>query len=198
LLRRLGVDARPEDMRLTVPPSGREYAEGFRRERGLSGGDYVVVAPPTRWVTKLYPVRHWRRVVAGLAKEMPVAVVGAPSEEERRLCREIAVDQGEAVVDLAGQTSIPQLVGLVAGSAGVVCCDSATKFIAPAVGVGCVTLMGPTRVKRTGPFLRGKALVADVPCQGCLKKRCSHISCMQSISPDLVLETALPMIRGGR
>ena len=156
-----------------------------------------MAVPPTRWQTKLYPTRHWRRVVEALSAETTVVLVGSPSAEERDLCAAIAAGQSKAVVDLSGQTKLPELAALIAGSAGVICSDSAAKFIAPAVGVECVCLMGPTRIERTGPYLKGHAMVADVPCAGCLKKRCSHISCMQSISPESVIATASELFLEG-
>jgi heptosyltransferase-1 len=185
LARLLGVEARREDMTLAVTDEGRRFAEAFRRERGLGGGEFLVFVPPTRWVTKCYPPRHWRAVTQSLGRRMPVAVVGTAAD--RALCEHVA-DAGGAAVSLAGQTSIPQMVGLIAAAACVVCSDSAAKFIAPAVGTDVVTLIGPTRLERTGPVLGGRALVADVPCQGCLRRRCGHITCMQTIRPEAVTE----------
>ena len=86
------------------------------------------------------------------------------------------------------------MVGLIAASGGVVCCDSAAKFIAPAVGVDVVTLLGPTRLERTGPYPRGTAVVANVPCQGCLRRRCRHITCMDLIAPAEVISAARDML----
>jgi len=162
------VEAGREDMTLRVTDEGRRFAEAFRRERGLGGGEFLVLVPPTRWVTKCYPDRHWRAVTKTLAGRMPVAVIGTAAD--RALCQRIAAAGGDAAVDLAGQTSIPQMVGLIASAACVVCSDSAAKFIAPAVGTDAVVLIGPTRLERTGPVLGGRAVVADVPCQGCLRR----------------------------
>ena len=86
------------------------------------------------------------------------------------------------------------MVGVIAASAGVICSDSAAKFIAPAVGVDVVVLIGPTRVERTGPYLRGRAVLADVPCRGCLKKSCRHLTCMQMIRPAEVVAAAKEML----
>lgn len=99
------------------------------------------------------------------------------------------------VLNLAGQTSVAQMVGVIAASGGVICCDSAAKFIAPAVGVPAVALLGPTRVEHTGAFspseqVKVESIVAPVPCQGCLKKRCRHITCMELIDPASVVQAA--------
>lgn len=197
LARQLGIDARKDDMTLTVSEAGREFAEAFRSERGLEGKDFIVCVPPTQWATKRYPIRHWRRVVGELSKEITVALLGSGAESERLMCRQVSEGLGASVANLAGRTSIPQMVGLIAASSGVICSDSAAKFIASAVGVEVITLMGPTREERTGPYPRGRTIVADIPCRRCLKKRCSHITCMESIRPGLVLAAARDMMGRG-
>ncbi len=126
----------------------------------------------------------------------PVALVGSPAEDERAACAAVAEGLSETVVDLAGKTSLPQLVALLAKAKLVICGDSATKFIASAVGTDGLCLIGPTQNQRTGPFPTGRAIIADVPCQGCLKKRCGHITCMQSITPEQVLAAANDFLEG--
>jgi heptosyltransferase-1/heptosyltransferase-2 len=194
LARALGIDARREDMVLEVPACGRDFAESFRRRLGLDGGEFLVFVPPTRWATKSYPARHWRRVAAAMARRMPVALLG--TRADRPLCAEIA-SAGGGVVNLAGQTTIPQMVGLLAASACVVCSDSAAQHIAQAVGTDVVALIGPTRPERTGPLIRGRAVVAAVSCQGCLRRRCRHITCMQTIAPSAVISAVEEMLARG-
>lgn len=192
LARALGVDCRPEDMNLRVPPAGAAFAEESCRRHGLRRGEFLVCVPFTRWRTKNYPLRHWRSVAESLRGRTKLVLLGMA--EDRAGAEAIAAGM-EGVVNLAGQTDIPQMVGLIAASAGVLCGDSAAKFIAPAVGVPAVVVVGPTRVERTGPYLRGQAVVADVPCQGCLKRSCRHVTCMESIEPLRVVEAAEEMLR---
>ncbi|MDY6913501.1 MAG: glycosyltransferase family 9 protein [Planctomycetota bacterium] len=190
LARSLGIDAGEQDMTLQVTDAGRRFAEQLTRQHGLRSGDFIVCSVPTRWATKQYPVRHWRAVAAELAKEVPVVLSGSPAQAERLLCDAVAEGLGSGVINLGGRTDIQQMVGLIAASAGVICCDSAAKFIAPAVGVDSITLIGPTRPEHTGPYLLGRAIIADVPCRGCLKRRCRHITCMQLIKPADVIAAA--------
>ena len=192
LARELGIDARPADMRLEVSSAGHEFTGKLCASYDLHPSGYLVCVPPTTWSTKIYPVRNWRKVIEELSRKIPIVLLG--SADDREFCRRIADGLQSGVTDLTGQTTIEELVGVIAGSAGVICSDSAAKFIAAAVGVECVTLIGPTQVSRTGPYLRGKAIVADVPCQGCLKRRCRHITCMQSIDPADVISAADAML----
>ena len=196
--RALGIDARDEDMTLTVLPEAAAVATSLLADRNIDAGRFLAVVPPTRWETKKYPVAHWRTVIETLAAERDIVLLGSPAPDEIALCAAVADGLGPRVHDLAGQTSLPQLTALIAQSAGVVCCDSAAKFIAPAVGVDCVCILGPTRAGRTGPFLRGVALVSDVECTGCLKKRCpkSVQDCMESIAPQAVIDAARAMLEG--
>jgi lipopolysaccharide heptosyltransferase I len=192
LARALGIDCSGDDMTLAVPTAGRAFAERIADEHGLTRKGFVACVPPTRWDTKRYPVRHWRAVIEQLVKDLPVAVLGPPAEVD--LCRGVADGIG-GVLNLAGQTSLGELVGVLAAAAGVVCSDSAAKFLAPAVGTDVVTLLGPTRVERTGPYRLGTALLAPVACQGCLRKRCDHLACMESIAPDRVVAAAKEMLK---
>jgi len=180
----LGLDARREDMTLSTSAEGEAFAESFRARREVAGREYLVFVPPTRWKTKLYPVRHWRALTAALAERAPIAIVGTGADAE--MCSRIARSAGPGVIDLAGQTTIPQMVGLIAASACVVCSDSAAQYIAQAVGADVVVLIGPTRPRHTGPILAGRRITAPVPCQGCLRRTCRHVTCMQAIDPQSV------------
>ena len=214
----LGIDARPEDFTLQVSPEGKAFAQEFLHARGLREKEYIVCVPPTRWPTKLYPVRHWRTVVGELAKRRTVVLMGAPGDRE--LCESILCGTGilpvssppnpakalaglsdepgsnfPTIFNLAGQTSVAQMVGLIAASGGVICSDSAAKFIAPAVGVNALALLGPTRVESTGPYVpdpsvQAESVIAPVACQGCLKRRCRHCICMELIDPKRVIDAA--------
>lgn len=191
LARLLGVDARPEDFRLPVPPSSRDWVEEFVSQHG---SDFVIVAPATRWPTKLYPANHWREVVQQLVRRTQVVLVAGPGEEH--LTAGLAHIEG--VINLAGQTTVPQLTALIDAGRGLVSCDSATMNIATALGAPQVTLIGPTEPARTGPYGQAEAVVqAPVPCRMCLKRNCSHIACMELILPVDVLAAVEERILSG-
>jgi heptosyltransferase-1 len=199
----LGLAVGKEDWRLVVTDGARKSAADFLAHSGLAGQRYILAVPPTRWVTKIYPVRHWRAVLAELSKRWPIIVAGSPARQEVELCRQVtqglgastdgpvsATGTGHRVINAAGQTSLPQLAGLIAGAQGVICSDSAAQYIADALGVPAIALVGPTNPNRIRPHLHGRAVVADVPCQGCLKRDCGHIVCMESIQPSDIIAAA--------
>ncbi len=184
----LGIDATADDFTLRVSDRGRDFADRLLRRLGAENGGFVATVPPTRWPTKQYPAYRWRQVVANLATRRPVVLLGSPTKSERELCAAIARDQSPAVIDLCGETSVDEMVGVITASAAVACADSAAQYIAPAVGVPVVSIAGPTLPRRTGPYRLGRTIAADVPCSGCLRRRCSHITCMRLIEPRRVVE----------
>ncbi len=187
--RQLGIDATGDDLKLHVSDRGQRFAEATMAKHNLQPGRFVICTPPTRWPTKLYPPRLWRKVIAELTKNTRVVLIGGPGDVT--LCRTAAEGISNGVVDLAGQTDLQEMVGIIAASGAVVCSDSAASLIAPAVGVPVVAMLGPTRPERTGPYGENNvAVVADVPCQGCLKRSCSHITCMELIPPANVVDAA--------
>ncbi|MFW6132298.1 MAG: glycosyltransferase family 9 protein [Planctomycetota bacterium] len=191
----LGVAASREDMTLHVPDAARRFAEQFADEHGLTGRGFLVGVPPTRWQSKQYPVRHWRAVTRALADDAPLVLLGAPGDEP--LCDAVA-DDSPGVVNACGRTTIPQMAALIESAAGVICSDSAAKFIAPAVGTDAVVLIGPTRVEQTGPVGSARAILADVPCRGCRKRFCGHRTCMELIHPREVAAAGRAMLDGAR
>ncbi len=196
LARSLGINATDADMTLQTSHSGEVYFETLTREQGLDDNGYVVCVPPTRWATKRYPARRWRTVINRLRANHRVVVTGAPGDEA--YCQTIT-DGMDDVLNVTGKTSVEQLVGLIAHGAGVICCDSAAKFIAPAVNTDVVCLIGPTQTDRTGPFPTGEAIVSPALCQGCLRKRCRPTGiCMDLIAPSDVVTAAEAMLAGAR
>ena len=196
----LGVAVRSDDLRLHVGDDARGRWRRAAAEAGLPPEGFFALTAATTWTTKQYPLRHWISVARRLAATAPVALLGTAADEP--FCKAVAEGAGAGVVNAAGRTDLPSLVAALEAAGAVVCCDSAAKFIAAAVGTPCLTLIGPTRAHRTGPWPaagnRAATLVADVACQGCLKKRCRHITCMQLISPDRVAMAAGELLLVGR
>jgi ADP-heptose:LPS heptosyltransferase len=131
---------------------------------------------------------------------MPVAVIG--TQADRSECDEVAraaqAAKAGAGANLAGLTPLSVLPAVIAASAGVICCDSAVKFLAAATGRPCTVLIGPTRAERTGPYgPYGRVASAEIPCRGCLDRTCPHITCMQLIRPEDVIDAAVSMLREG-
>ncbi len=92
------------------------------------------------------------------------------------------------LLDWIGKTSLRELGALIKGARCYVSGDTGPLHIATALQKPLVTIYGPTRPDRTGPYgnPRATVLVSPAKCAGCLKKHCDHWTCMGEVTPDQV------------
>jgi ADP-heptose:LPS heptosyltransferase len=151
------------------------------------GGDrYAVLLPGTNWLTKRWPVERFKSMVAPLRDRFGLKSVVAGSPGEVDLAERVA-----GGINVAGKTTLRQLVALLQGAELVIANDSGPMHIAAALGKPMVTLFGPTNPVRTGPYAREDTVLRlDIPCSPCYSRTCSHQSCLQWMGIEPVLEAA--------
>jgi ADP-heptose:LPS heptosyltransferase len=106
------------------------------------------VHPGAAFGAKRWPVQRFAAVAAALARDgHRVVVTGGP--DEAALTGAVATASGG--LDLAGRTTITELLALVAGARLVVAGDTGIAHVATAYGVPSVTLFGPVGPAQWGP-----------------------------------------------
>jgi heptosyltransferase-2 len=98
-----------------------------------------------------------------------------------------APDTVSRVIDLAGRTSVRELVGLTERCRAFVSNDSGAMHVAAAVGCPVTALFGPTDERSTRPVGAHTVLTAAVFCRPCMLRDCpiDH-RCMKRITVDQV------------
>jgi heptosyltransferase II len=93
----------------------------------------------------------------------------------------------ERVVNLAGKTSLRELLSLINCCSLFLTNDSGPMHIASALGIPLVALFGSTDDTRTGPYNGGTVIHRHVECSPCYKRVCPvDFRCMTRISVDEV------------
>lgn len=153
----------------------------------LEGRDrYAVLMPGTNWDTKRWPVSHFDTLASQIRSKLDLPVVVAGAGDAVPLAKQIRAD-----LNLAGRTSLTQLIALLENASLVVANDSGPMHIASALNRPLVTIFGPTNPVRTGPYARPDTVVRlDIACSPCYSRKCSHMSCMHWLTPDSVLHQA--------
>lgn len=137
------------------------------REARQAGFKPVVMAPGSQWKTKQWTLEGFILVAQHMIKQgKKVVLVG--SSAEAKICSEIA-DKVQGVTNLAGKTSLTELVGLVSQAEVVFCNDSGPLHIAGLTGRPAVAVFGPTiPAQGYAPWnTRGKIVQAEVKCRPC-------------------------------
>lgn len=178
-------------------PERPQIAARLRAEWRTDEARWMVLLPGARWETKRWPAEHFAELVARLSSALPdTRFVCLGSRADAPLTARIAQRHPERVLDLAGRTSLPQMIEWVRLSRLVITNDTGPMHVAAALGRPVVALFGPTKPASTGPYgqLDGVLQNTSLDCVPCLKGACRRsepLECLRSITPAMVCESAL-------
>jgi len=101
-------------------------------------------------------------------------------------------------LNLAGKTSISQLMSLISRLDLFITGDSGPMHIAAAYKIPTVSIFGPTKDHVTCQWMNPKSIILkkELVCQPCMKRVCplKHHNCMENITSKEVMESALSLI----
>ena len=202
LLFRAGLIDKPqaiEEIRLRLTEAEEVWAERRLDAVGLSGPRFPVGLAPG---AAFGPAKRWLpERFAGLADRLigaldaDVLIFG--SAAERPLAEEIAGAMKHTPVIVAGDTSLRQLLALMARCRFMVTNDSGSMHLAAALGVPLVAIFGSTDERVTGPMgTRVRIVKRDVACSPCGRRVCPiDFRCMRDISVEEVFRASLEVVK---
>lgn len=199
----LGFADRPVHFELAQDSEAKAAIRSMLAEGGLADGQgYALLVPGTRWETKLWPAEFFAEAARMIRDQhgLPVVLAGAPDEVE--IAGRVASLAGNGVINLAGRTSVAQMIALVAGASVAIMNDTGPMHLAAALGRPLVTVFGPTSPVKTGPYRRMAGVCRlDLACSPCYLKRlaeCPHgHRCMKELSPATVADRVGLVLRQG-
>lgn len=165
-----------------------------------AGASWIVLLPGGRWETKRWPAPHFVELLQ-LMRPLPgikFAILGSP--DEQTLGQTIAAADPERCLNLAGQTTLPEMIEWIRLSRLVITNDTGPMHVAAALNRPVVALFGPTNPLSTGPYGQlGNVLQnTTLPCVPCQKQKCFYreqLACLRSITPQAVFEKARQMLQ---
>lgn len=155
------------------------------------GAEY---GPAKRW-----PAAHYA-ALARAKREVGWQVWLFGSDKDAAVTAEInALSDGQCV-DLAGKTSLVEVVDLLAAARCVVSNDSGLMHVAAAVGVPLIALYGSSDPVYTPPLSdQARVLSLNLSCSPCFKRECplGHFDCLNHLMPERVsaeMDTLTPYV----
>lgn len=163
----------------------------------------AAVIPGARWMNKRWPAEHYSKLMRQLAAEEPglgFAILGGG--EDKSLGKELAAAPSSGrVLDLTGQSSLPEMIEWVRACDYVITNDTGPMHVAAALRKPVVGLFGPTEPRRTGPYGQQQhALQLDLRCVPCMSPRCLHtptMECLRALTPEMVVASVKHRIPAG-
>ncbi len=113
----------------------------------LAPADYVLLHPTSAWQQKCWPQERWIDVCRDVLRDTPLQLVlsGGSSPWERDFCN--AIEQGlddRRVINMAGRTSMPEYLALLANARLVLTVDGSASHLAAAFARPMLAVFGPT------------------------------------------------------
>ncbi|MDD5762450.1 MAG: lipopolysaccharide heptosyltransferase II [bacterium] len=202
LLDRLGIPRPvPASLKLAVTEEEKEAMATRLASLGIARGAPIVAINPgatygsaKRW----YPDR-FAAVADALSAEWGASVVVVGSTGEAPLAGEIEAATRPPPINLAGKTTVRELMALLSLSSFLVTNDSGPMHIGAALGVPLVAIFGPTDWRRTSPWTSlAKVVRVEIDCSPCKRRVCDRgHECMLGVTPGMVIDAARQLLPGG-
>lgn len=146
---------------------------------------------------KCWPLAHFATLARQLNDDgFAVAVFGGPGD---RAAGEAIVQQcAGAARNLCGETSLTEVIDLLAACEAVVSNDSGLMHVAAAVQTPVVALYGSTSPAFTPPLTAHAAIMdLELSCSPCFKRECplGHLNCLTLMTPASVHAALVSLVK---
>lgn len=195
LVAELGIP-RPANpaMRLGVTGEEREAVSDRLASMGIPKGGRILGINPgaTYGSAKRWFPDRFAAVADALSEEWGASVVLMGSGPEMPLSAEVEAAMRRRPVNLAGRTTVRELMALLSLCGFLVTNDSGPMHIAAALGVPLAAVFGPTDWRTTSPWTRRARIVRiGVDCSPCMRRECDRgHECMLGVTADMVIAAA--------
>jgi len=129
--------------------------------------------------------------------EQKIILIGAPKEKEFVNCVLGQMPDKSNVESIAGKTSLPQLVEVLASAKLMLTTDSGPAHLANALGTHTVVLFGAGNENNTAPYnheRRSIIRLGKLSCEPCEKNVCVQFStpqCLELLETNAIIQTVL-------
>jgi heptosyltransferase-1 len=152
----------------------------------------VILNLGARWLTKRWPPEHYAEIGRRAVSKFGGGLIAVGAAEDRPLVDALARHIAPLrVLDLCGQTRLPQLAALSLESELMISNDTGPLHLAAAAGARVLGIYTCTSPRLTGPF--GPLATTVQSCIWCAPsflKNCNRLDCMTQLSPDHIWPAA--------
>jgi len=173
---------------------GREQGWQPSREpaRESTGVQRLVLCPGAEFGdSKQWPASHFADLAnKALAADWQVVIVGSANDAgiATSIQQQAQPQWQHNCINLAGRTSLAQVIDVIASATAVVSNDSGLMHIAAALQRPLLALYGSTSADFTPPLAdRVKLLASDIECRPCFQRTCplGHKRCLTELSAEM-------------
>ena len=203
LAEKLGTVVQDRSMQLFVTESERCNADRIFNQAKIDAHRPAIFLNPGAQfgAAKIWPIERYAALSDRFVERLGATVIMNTAPRERAIADEFARHARRAYVDLAKfEPDLGSLKEIIRRSNLMVTNDTGPRHIAAAMGIGVVSIFGPTHPEWTViNYARERVVQIKVECGPCQLKVCplDH-RCMTGIDVENVWEKSLELLQGNR
>ncbi|MEK6559607.1 MAG: lipopolysaccharide heptosyltransferase II [Planctomycetota bacterium] len=191
LLHGLGIESKYQKPVFPIPDTDRLYIDDFIQQNHLNKKPMAIIHPGTSLFGKYkrWPPKNYANLADRLTQELGYSVVFTWGALEYKIAKEItSLMQYQATI-ACKTSSVKQLIALLQRAHVFIGGDTGPTHIASCIGIPTVAIFGPKDPVIYTPYGENAIIVRkDISCSPCEKRTCDHVTCINSITPDDVLD----------
>ncbi len=186
---------------LRISPEEAKWADDWLKSQGITAatGPLVGINPGAAYgPAKCWPAEKYKALSSRMLNLYSGArffVFGTVKEHE--IGEKIVKGLGGAGINLAGKTTLGQVMALISRLDLLITNDSGLMHVGAALGTNLVAIFGSTNPVTTGPWTKRAIVVRkELACSPCLNRMCPKGSflCMESIEVSDVFDACVRML----
>jgi len=198
LLKPLGIDVSDTPTKLYLTDKEIQDAKDMLKRYGIEWGKHTILGinPGAAYGSaKCWLPDRFEAVTNRLLEQPDTYVIYFGDNAGAPLVNSICEKFQDRVINLAGKTSIRELMALIYCCSAFLTNDSGPMHIAAALGTPLLALFGSTNEVKTGPYPKGRVIHKHVECSPCYKRVCPiDFRCMKRIEVDEVYNELMEVL----
>jgi lipopolysaccharide heptosyltransferase I len=143
-------------------PGAEDSVEKLLASHGINE-DYAVLIPGSAHPEKCWPPEHFAQLADKISSEYNFSIVATGSASESGIIEKVREKADVPIANLAGQTSLSELVALLKRAKLAISNDTGPGHIAAATGIPLVLMFGRANPIRLEPYGRKHCVMAIDP-----------------------------------
>jgi len=189
VLKDIGVQKCLPECKLTPPAAAQDSVRRKLEAAQLTPKQFIVLIPSSAHAYKCWPAEQFAKLAESFHQRYGWDAVVVGTQSDCSYAETIRANTASPVIDLTGQTSIPELVALFDQAGTVVSNDTGPGHIALATDTPAVVIFGNTNPLRLGPYQRPECIVAvDAEKRGGEIKDTNPSHQIKNVMVEMVLE----------
>ena len=189
VLKNIGVETCLPECKLTARKAAQDSIRQKLETNQLTPKKFLALVPGAAHAYKCWPAEQFAKLAEAFHQRYGWKAVVVGTQNDRIYAKKIRANAASPVIDLTGQTSIPELVAVFEQAGAVISNDTGPGHIALATDTPGVVIFGNTNPLRLGPYQRPECIVAvDPEYRGAEIKDTKSAHQIQNVTLEMVSE----------